>query len=98
MLASPEGARRAAQAAALSRRAITELLRDGSTSVDSWEIFDSFPDHVEHDGRLISLPEGHRGGLRDLCFELFARRSTRAVRVVMSGAFRQLGRPIDDPV
>jgi hypothetical protein len=98
MLASPEGARRAARAAALSRRAITELLRDGSTFVDSWEIFDSFPDHVEHDGRLVSLPEWHRGGLRDLCFELFARRSTRAVRVVMSGAFRQLGRPIDDPV
>jgi hypothetical protein len=98
MLASPEGAGRAAQAAALSRRAITELLRDGSTSVDSWEIFDSFPDHVEHDGRLVSLPEWHRGGLRDLCFELFARRSTRAVRVVMSGAFRQLGRPVDDSV
>jgi hypothetical protein len=98
MLASPEGAWRAARAAALSRRAITELLREGSTSVDSWEIFDSFPDHVEHGGRLVSLPEWHRGGLRDLCFELFARRSTRAVRVVMSGAFRQLGRPIDDAV
>jgi hypothetical protein len=98
MLASPEGALRAAQAAALSRRAISELLRDGSTSVDSWEIFDSFPDHVEQDGRLVPLPEWHQGGLRDLCFELFGQRSTRAVRVVMSGAFRQLGRPIDDSV
>jgi hypothetical protein len=58
MLASPEGALRAAQAAALSRRAISELLRDGSTSVDSWEIFDSFPDHVEQDSRLVSLPPG----------------------------------------
>jgi hypothetical protein len=96
MLASPEGARRAAQAAAASRQAITELLRDGSTAVDSWEIFGSFPDHVEQDGRLVSLPEWHRDGLRDLCFELFARRSTRALRVAMSGAFRQLGRPIDD--
>jgi hypothetical protein len=95
MLGSPQGARRAAQAAALSRRAISELLRDGSTAVDSWEIFDLFPDHVEQDGRLVSLPEWHRGGLRDLCFELFARRSTRAVRVVMSGAFSQLGRPIE---
>jgi hypothetical protein len=98
MLASPEGARRAARTAALSRRAITELLREGSTSVDSWEIFDSFPDHVEHDGRLVSLPEWHRVGLRDLCFELFARRFTRAVRVVMSGALRQLGKPIDDGI
>lgn len=96
LLASPEGALRTAQAAALSRRAITELLRDGSTSVDSWEIFDSFPGHVEQDGVLVSLPEWHRGGLRDLCFELFAQRSTRALRVFMSGAFRQLGRPVDD--
>ncbi len=95
MLASPEGALRAAQAAALSRRAISELLRDGSTSVDSWEIFDSFPDHVEQDGRLVSLPEWHRGGLRDLCFELFGQRSTRALRFFMSSAFKQLGRPVD---
>jgi hypothetical protein len=39
--------------------------------VDSWDIFDRFPDHVERDGRMISLPEWHRGGLRELCFELF---------------------------
>jgi hypothetical protein len=98
LLASPEGALRTAQAAALSRRAITELLRDGSTSVDSWEIFDSFPGHVEQDGKLVSLPEWHRGGLRELCLDLFAQRSTRALRVFMSGAFRQLGRPVDDDV
>ena len=96
LLASPEGALRTAAAAAASRQAITELLRDGETSVDSWDIFDSFPDHVEQDGRLVSLPEWHRGGLRDRCFELFGQRSTRAVRVVMSSAFRQLGQPIAD--
>jgi hypothetical protein len=62
------------------------------------EIFDSFPDHVEQDGRLVSLPEWHRGGLRDLCFELFGRRSTRTLRFFMSSAFRQLGGPIDDSV
>jgi len=94
LLASPEGALRTAQAAELSRRAIADLLRDGETPVDSWDIFDSFPDHVEQDGRMISLPEWHRGGLRDLCFELFGQRSTRAVRFVMSSAFRQLGTPV----
>jgi len=96
LLASPEGALRTARAAAASRQAIRELLRDGETAVDSWDIFDSFPDHVEQDGRMVSLPAWHRGQLRDLCFELFRRRSTRALRVVMSGAFRQLGRPIAD--
>jgi hypothetical protein len=96
LLASPEGALRTAAAAAASRRAITELLRDGETLVDSGDIFDSFPDHVEQDGRLVALPEWHRGGLRDRCFELFGQRSTRAVRVVMSSAFRQLGEPIAD--
>jgi hypothetical protein len=96
LLASPEGALRTALAAAASRQAITELLRDGETPVDSWDIFDSFPDHVEQDGRMVSLPDWHLGGLRDLCFELFGQRSTRAVRLVMSSAFRQLGSPIED--
>ena len=94
LLASPEGALRTAQAAELSRRAIADLLRDGETPVDSWDIFDRFPDHVEQGGRMVSLPEWHRGGLRDLCFELFAQRSTRAVRFVMSSAVRQLGTPV----
>ena len=89
LLAGPAGALRAAEAAAASRRAIAELLRDGKTSVDSWEIFDRFPDHVEQAGRLIPLPQWHREGLRDLCFELFERRSTRALRRLMSGAFGQ---------
>jgi hypothetical protein len=96
LLSSPEGALRTAQAAAASRQAITDLLRDGETPVDSWGIFDRFPDHVEQDGRMVSLPEWHRGGLRDLCLELFAQRSTRALRIVMSSAFRQLGTPVDN--
>jgi hypothetical protein len=96
LLASPGGALAAAQAAAASRRAITELLRDGETSVSSWDIFDSFPGYVEQDGRLVSLPEWHRGELRDRCFELFGQRSTRVLRFIMSGLFRQLGRPAGD--
>lgn len=96
LLASPEGALRTARAAAASRQAITELLRDGETAVDSWDIFGSFPDRVEQDGELVSLPRWHREGLRELCFRLFARRSTRTVRAVMSTAFRRLGDPVGD--
>jgi Domain of unknown function (DUF4157) len=95
LLASPAGALRAAEAAAGSRRAIAELLRDGETAVDSQDIFDRFPDHVEQGGRLVSLPQWHREGLRDLCFELFDRRSTRALRSLMSGAFGQRVLPTD---
>jgi hypothetical protein len=95
LLAGPAGALRAAQAAAASRRAIAELLRDGETAVDSRDIFESFPDHVEQGGRMVSLPEWHREGLRDLCFELFGRQSTRAVRSLMSGAFGQRVLPVD---
>ena len=54
LLASPAGALSSAQAAAASRQAIAELLRDGETAVDSWDIFNSFPDHVEQGGRMIS--------------------------------------------
>jgi hypothetical protein len=97
LLVSGEGAWRAAQAAAASRRAISELLHHGETAISSWEIFDSFPSHVEQDGRLIKLDEWHRTGLRDLCFrELFGRWSTRALRRVVSSAFNQLGTPTDD--
>ena len=95
LLAGGEAALRAARAAEASRRAISDLLRDGETDVSSWDIFDSFPDHVEHDGRLVSLSEWHRGGLRDLCSDLFGRRSTRALRVMMSRAFDRLGTPTD---
>jgi Domain of unknown function (DUF4157) len=96
LLAGPAGALRAAEAAAASRQAIAELLRDGATSVDSWDIFDRFPDHVEQGGRLVSLPQWHREGLRGLCFELFGRRSTRALRTLMSGAFGQRVLPTGD--
>ena len=96
LLAGPAGALRAAEAAAASRRAIAELLRDGGTAVDSWDIFDRFPDHVEHGGRLVPLPQWHREGLRPLCFELFERRSTRALRHFMSGAFGQRVLPTGD--
>jgi hypothetical protein len=95
LLAGGEGTLRAAQAAEASRRAISQLLRHGETEVSSWDIFDSFPDHVEHDGRLVSLSEWHQGGLRDLCSDLFGRRSTRALRVLMSAAFDRLGTPVD---
>ena len=96
LLAGPAGALRAAEAAAASRRAIAELLRDGETSVDSWDIVDRFPDHVEQGGRLVSLPQWHREGLRGLCFELFERRSTRVLRTLMSGAFGQRVLPTGD--
>jgi uncharacterized protein DUF4157 len=96
LLASGDGACRAAQAATASRRAITELLRGAESPVSSQDIFDSFPSHVEQNGRLITLAEWHRTGLRDLCFhELFGRRSTRATRMVISRAFDRLGTPMD---
>jgi hypothetical protein len=95
LLDGPDAALRAARAAAASRRAIAELLRDGETAVTSREIFDQFPDHVEQDGVLVSLPEWHRTGLRELCDELFARGSTRAVNGLMSLAFGKLAVPTD---
>jgi hypothetical protein len=45
---------------------------------------------------MVSLTEWHRTGLRDLCSELFAQPTTRAVRGLMSALFRQLGTPVDD--
>ena len=90
LLTGGDGTLRAAQAAAASRRAISELLRHGETEVSSWEIFAGFPDHVEQDGRLVPLQEWYRTGLRDLCFgKLFGHWPTRAMRRFMSGAFRQ---------
>jgi hypothetical protein len=97
LLASDDGAWAAAQAATASRRAISELLHYGETTVSSWDIFNSFPSHVEQNGRLITLEEWHRTGLRDLCFrEMFGRWSTRALRTVISTAFSRLGTPTDD--
>ena len=97
LLASGDGAWCAAQAATASRRAISDLLHYGETAISSWEIFNSFPNHVEQNGRLITLEEWHRTGLRDLCFsELFGRWSTRALRLVISSAFSRLGTPTDN--
>jgi hypothetical protein len=97
LLTGGEGTRRAAQAAEASRRAISELLHQGKTDVSSWEIFESFPDHVEQDGRLITLEDWHRNELHNLCFhELFGRWSTRAMRLLTSSTFRQLGTPAGD--
>ena len=62
LLACPAGALRAAEAAAASRRAIAELLRDGETSIDSWDIFDRFPDHVEQGGQTGLAPAMAPGG------------------------------------
>jgi transposase len=42
------------------------------------------------------LARWHREGLRELCARLFAQRSTRTVRAVMSSAFRKLGEPAGD--
>jgi len=92
LLAGGDGSVRAAQAAAASRQAIAELLRDGQTGISSQAILDSFPSHVSQDGQLVTIQEWHDGALRDLCFgDLFERRSTRALRVFMSTAFRSLG-------
>ena len=97
LLNSADGAWRAAQAAAASRRAIAELLRDGETAVSSEEILGGFPSFVERNGHLISLQEWHRTGLRDLCFgELCGRWTTRAMRQVVSRAFPHLGAPTDE--
>ena len=96
LLDGAEGTARAAQAAAASRRAISELLR-GGTEVTSREIFECFPDHVEQDGRLLGLREWHDSGLRALCFdELFGRWSTRATKLFLSVASRRFGVPSAD--
>jgi hypothetical protein len=89
-----EGAGRAAAAAALSRRAITELLENGQTKISSRAIFAQFPDHVESDGALVSLPQWHETVLREQCVEQFFRlRSARALRVFFTVASRRLGVP-----
>ncbi len=97
MLAGAEGAFRAAQAAALSRQAITELLERGETGISSRTIFELFPDHVEQDGALLSLPGWHEGHLRERCLTGFFRmRSTQAMRAALTVAFRRLAVPSPD--
>jgi hypothetical protein len=97
MLDGAEGAGQAARAAAVSRRAISEVLRQGGTDVTSREIFEGFPNHVEKDGRLLGLREWHDSVLRALCFdELFGRWSTRATKLLLSVAAPRLGVPSAD--
>jgi hypothetical protein len=92
-----DGARHAFSATAASRRAISELLARGETSVTCQEIFEAFPDHVEQGGRLVTLRQWHDSGLRDLCFgELFSLRRTGATRILASAVFRRFGVPSPD--
>jgi hypothetical protein len=97
LLTGREGALRAAEAAAASRRALSEMLHRGGTDVTCGEILEGFPDHVEHAGALVGLAEWHDGGLRDLCFgQLFGLWRTRAMRVLLSVFSRRMGVPSAD--
>jgi hypothetical protein len=87
-----EGAARAADAAALSRRAIAELLENGQTKIRSRDIFALFPDHVESGGVLMSLSRWHETVLREQCVDQFFRLgSTRALRAFFAVSGRHLG-------
>jgi len=95
--AGGSGAQRAAEVAAASRRAISELLTCGETAVTSREIFESFPDHVEQDGALVPLRQWHDCTLRDLCFgKLFGLWSTSATKILLSAVWPRLGVPSAD--
>jgi hypothetical protein len=97
LLAGGEGARQAARAAAASRRAIRELLEQGTTAISAMEILASFPDQVEQSGALVSLPRWHETGLRAVCFdELFGDWRTRMSRVLVSAAAPRFGVPSAD--
>ncbi|MBO0804456.1 MAG: hypothetical protein J2P25_15445, partial [Nocardiopsaceae bacterium] len=92
-----EAAARAAEAGQLSRQAIADILAHGETAIGSRKIFEKFPDHVEHDGVLVSLPEWHAGRLRERCFaDFFRARSARLLRAGTTIAFRHLGVPSSD--
>jgi hypothetical protein len=55
------------------------------------------PEHVEHEGTLVSLPKWHDSSLRDLCFnELFSLRRTSATRILASAVSRRFGVPSPD--
>lgn len=94
MFTYEEGAGQAADAAQLSRRAIADLLERGGTDIVSREIFEQFPNRVEQDGVLLTLPEWHDTYLRERCFkEFFGLRSTRGMRIFLTAARRSLGVP-----
>ena len=97
LLAGGDGALHAARATAASRRAIAELLAHGETGITCQEIFESLPDHVEQEGRLVALRQWHDSSLRDLCFgELFSLWRTTATRILASAVFRRFGVPSPD--
>jgi hypothetical protein len=97
LLDDAEGALRAAEAAAASRRAICELPRTGETDVTAAQIFEMFPDHVEQNGALLTLRQWHDSGLRELCLgELFGHWRTRMSRLVLTASLRRLGVPSED--
>jgi hypothetical protein len=88
---------RAAEAGQLSRQAIADVLAHGETPISGRRIFALFPDHVEQDGALLSLPEWHSGRLRDQCFgEFFRKPSARVMRAATTIAFPHLGVPSAD--
>jgi hypothetical protein len=94
MFKHSEGPGRAADAAQLSRRAIADLLERGETDITSRKIFEQFPNRVEQDGTLLTLPEWHDIYLRERCFnEFFGLRSTRIMRILLAVASRSLGMP-----
>ena len=77
--------------------AVAELLAHGETSITRQEIFESLPDHVEQEGRLVALRQWHDSSLRDLCFgELFSLWRTSATRILASAVFRRFGVPSPD--
>jgi hypothetical protein len=81
----------------LSRQAVADLLETGETSVSSRKIFEMFPDHVEHDGVLVSLEEWHEQRLREWCHaDFFRGKSARLLRAVTTVAYRHLGQPSAD--
>jgi hypothetical protein len=97
LLAGGDGALHAARATAASQRAVAEQLAHGETSITCQEIFESLPDHVEQEGRLVALRQWHDSSLRDLCFgELFSLRRTSATRILASAVRRRFGVPSPD--
>lgn len=99
LLDNPDAATHAADAAWLSRQAVADVLAHGETDIASREIFARFPDHVEVDGVLLSIPEWHEKSLRGRCFgDFFRMKSTRAMRLGTTVAYRHLGVPSADCV
>jgi Domain of unknown function (DUF4157) len=97
LLEGGEGARHAANAAATSRRAISELLHTGQTDITAAQIFATFPDHVEQDGAMLTLRQWHDTDLRKLCFdELFGHWRTQVTRLALTASMRRLGIPSSD--